>query len=206
MDRIFYPALRRVHISFLPITRIAWGFLLASLAMAYAAFVQKLIYSAPPCFDAPSACPEGLMSNGESYSPNEVHVMVQAPAYVLIAVSEIFASVTGIEYAYTKAPASMKSFIMSMFLLTSAFGAALGMAISPSARDPYLVMMYVGLAVTCAVAGVLFWCFYKRYNKFEESMNDLGEEKENLRRKLSIDVEDRGGEDAQGLLAGRENA
>lgn len=193
-----------MHIAFRPITRIAWGFLLASLAMCYAAFVQHLIYTSPPCFTSPSSCPEGLLPNGISYSPNRVHVLVQAPAYVLIAISEVFASVTGLEYAYMKAPDSMKSLIMSVFLLTSAFGAALGAAVSPSAKDPYLVLMYIGLAVVCAVAGALFWCIYKRYNKMEDSMNDLNEANAQGRRKLSIGED--GDEDvAERLLDGRED-
>lgn len=48
--------------------------------------------------------------------------------YVLIALSEIFASITGLEYAFTKAPRNMRSLVMSMFLFTSAVAAAIGEA------------------------------------------------------------------------------
>lgn len=41
---------------------------------------------------------------------------------VLIAISEIFASITGLEYAYNKAPARMKSVVMSVFLFMTAIG------------------------------------------------------------------------------------
>jgi len=67
----------------------------------------------------------------------------------------------------------MKSFIMSMFLLTNAFGAALGAAISPAAKDPNLTWMYTGLAVGSFIAGLIFWVLYSRYNATEDSMNDL---------------------------------
>jgi hypothetical protein len=48
--------------------------------------------------------------------------------YVLIAASEIFASITGLEYAFTKAPKNMRSLVMSVFLFMSAISSALGEA------------------------------------------------------------------------------
>lgn len=171
-DYFLYPGLAKLGFKMYPITRIFWGFMLGAAAMAYAAGVQKLIYETGPCFDAPAACPAGLQADG-TYAPNNVHVAIQAPAYLFIGLSEIFASITGLEYAFTKAPANMKSFIMSLFLLTSAFGSALSIALSPTAVDPKLLWMYTGLAVACFLAGVIFWVLYSRYNDTEESMNEL---------------------------------
>ncbi|KUI73365.1 Peptide transporter PTR2 [Cytospora mali] len=171
-DYFLYPGLAKLGFKMYPITRIFWGFMLGAGAMAYAAGVQKLIYKSGPCYEQVAACPAALLPDG-SYSPNNVHVAIQAPAYLLIGLSEIFASITGLEYAFTKAPASMKSFIMSLFLLTTAFGSALSIALSPTAVDPKLLWMYTGLAVACFVAGVIFWLLYSRYNKTEDSMNEL---------------------------------
>lgn len=171
-DRIFYPMLRKFGIAFKPITRIFWGFMLGAAAMAYAAGVQKWIYASGPCYDAPLACDAALQPDG-TYAPNNVHVAAQTPAYLFIGLSEIFASITGLEYAFTKAPPNMKSFIMSMFLLTNAFGAALSAALSPTAVDPKLLWMYTGLAAGCFVAGVIFWFIYHKLNYTEESMNEL---------------------------------
>jgi hypothetical protein len=67
----------------------------------------------------------------------------------------------------------MKSFIMSMFLLTNAGGALLGMAISPVAKDPNLVWLYAGLAGGSVVAAVVFWALFNHYNAIEDSMNEL---------------------------------
>ncbi|KAI9675580.1 MAG: peptide transporter ptr2 [Caeruleum heppii] len=166
LDRIGYPLLRKAGIKFKPITRITWGFILGSLAMGYAAIVQELIYTSPPCYRFPSSktCAAG---------GNQVHVAVQTPAYLLIGISEIFASITGLEYAFTKAPPSMKSFVMSMFLLTTAFGSMLGIALSPTAKDPRLVWLYTGLAVSAMVAAAAFWLLYNRYNATEDEMNEL---------------------------------
>ena len=139
IDRLIYPFLRKIGIPFRPITRITFGFIFAALSMAYAAITQHLIYTSAPCYSFPLACPA---SPKDSPQPNKIHVAVQTPAYFLIALSEIFASVTGLEYAFTKAPPSMKSFVMSIFQLQTAFGSALGIALSPTATDPKLVWMY----------------------------------------------------------------
>ncbi|KAI5807368.1 POT family-domain-containing protein [Peziza echinospora] len=169
MEKLLYPFMRKIHLPFKPISRITAGFFLAAIAMAYAAICQHLIYSAGPCYDHPlvGACSE------DGTRPNHVHIAVQVPAYVLIGLSEIFASVSGLEYAFTKAPASMKSLVMSMFLLQNAFGAALGIALSPTSEDPKLVIMYSSIAAATTIAGTLFWFLFKKYNNTEEEMNRM---------------------------------
>lgn len=168
-DKLLYPGLRRIGIQFKPITRITWGFYFAAASMAYAAGVQKLIYEAGPCYEAPLAC----AASDDGSIPNRVHVAIQTPAYVLIGLSEIFASITGLEYAFTKAPPSMKSFVQAMFLLTSAIGSALAIALSPTAVDPKLLWMYTGLCVATVIAGVAFWFCFKKYNYTEDEMNNM---------------------------------
>lgn len=161
LDRIIYPFIRtKLHFAFTPITRITLGFLVAGLAMLYAAILQIVIYQAPPCYTNPLRCDEATAGNGGN-KPNEVHVAYQAPAYILIAMSEILASITGLELAYSKAPENMKSFIMSLFLLTSAGGSVLGMLVAPLARDPYLQWLYFGLATVAILTG---WIFWKTFN------------------------------------------
>lgn len=162
-----YPFIRR----FTPlkaVSKIAIGFMFAASSMVYAAVLQHYIYKAGPCFDHPKECAPQFQD-----VPNHVHIAVQTPAYVLMAFSEIFASITGLEYAYTKAPVSMKSFIMSLFLVTNAIGSALGIALAPTAEDPKLVWTYTGLASACFIAGCLFWVMFKHYNKVEEQLNQL---------------------------------
>lgn len=107
MDRIVYPCIRtKLHLTFAPVTRITLGFLVAGLAMLYAGILQTIIYHAPPCYSSPLRCGKAKLENG-GLRPNEVHVAYQAPAYVLVAMSEILASITGLELAYAKAPRNM---------------------------------------------------------------------------------------------------
>jgi len=58
------------------------------------------------------------------------HVAWQAPAYLLISVGEVLVSVTALEFAYTQAPQSMKSVIMSLWYLTIAAGSLLTAAVA----------------------------------------------------------------------------
>jgi POT family proton-dependent oligopeptide transporter len=172
LDRFIYPLLRKSRIPFPPINRITLGFWVASLAMAYAAIVQHLIYRAGPCFDHPG-CAASNNAKGVAQG-NNVHIAIQTPAYMLIGISEIFASVTGLEYAYTKAPPSMKSFVQSMYLLTNAFGSAIGEALVSVAVDPKILWMFVGLAIASFIAGCVVWLIFHKYNETEEAMNELG--------------------------------
>ncbi|KAJ5481131.1 Peptide transporter PTR2 [Penicillium diatomitis] len=165
LETAIYPVMRRLKIPFRPITRIALGFGVAALAMMYAAIVQHLIYSAGPCYGKPlcDAGPQG----------NDVHIAIQTPAYVFIGISEIFASVSGLEYAYTKAPPSMKSFVQSMYLLTNAFGSAIAEALTPAAFDPAIMWMFVGLACASFLCGILFFLTFRHLNYQEDDMNAL---------------------------------
>lgn len=106
MDQFIYPGLRKMGFHFTPIKRIYVGYLLASASMIAAAVTQYYIYKLSPCGNHPSSCDEAA----------PINVWVQAVPYVLIAFSEIFASITGYEYAYTKAPKNMKSLGMRFTL------------------------------------------------------------------------------------------
>lgn len=170
LDRIVYPLLRKHHIRFLPITRITVGFFVSSLAMMYAAIVQDLIYKAPPCYKSPLC---ELSAVDGVRQGNKVHIAIQAPAYMFIGLAEVFLSVSGLEYAYMKAPERLKSFVQSLFLLTNAFGAALGMALTSVAYDPAIEWMYVGLCCTAVVTAVIFWLLFRKLNHEEDKWNAL---------------------------------
>ena len=174
LDRVVYPLLRKAGIELRPIARISIGFFCSSLCLAYAAIVQHLVYSSGPCYEWPrnqEKCQEALVDG--KLVPNHVHIAVQTPAYVFIGVAEIFLSVTGLEYAYTKAPPSMKSFVQSMYLFTNAFGAAINMALVSVAHNPKFVWMYTGVGITAFVTSIVFYALFRHYDAQEEEMYDL---------------------------------
>lgn len=130
--------------------------------MAWTALVQHLIYSTGPNYNfTTEPCP-----TCQKY--NNITVAWQIPSYVFIAISEIFAAITGLEYSYTQAPASMKSIIMSFLLFTSAIGSALNFALLPVTVNPKLLWMYASLSIVAAAVGVIFYIVFRNEHKEED--------------------------------------
>ncbi|GCB75886.1 hypothetical protein scyTo_0020413, partial [Scyliorhinus torazame] len=65
--------------------------------------------------------------------PKTVSVLWQLPQYIIISVSEILFSVTGLHLAYTQAPSSMRSVVMAVWLLTIGIGNLIVVVIAESA-------------------------------------------------------------------------
>ncbi|CAG8557919.1 9984_t:CDS:2 [Paraglomus occultum] len=156
-EKVIYPFLRSKGLALRAVTRIFIGFLLSSVAMGYSAVLQRIIYNTGPCYNHPGCS-----------DPNDISVYWQIPIYVIVAISEIFASITGLEYAYRKAPPSMRSLVTALFLTTSAFGSILGYAIVPLAVDPYLPYMYSLLAGIMVITACVFYGLFRKYDVQEE--------------------------------------
>jgi len=192
MDRVIYPGLRKLGFNYTPIKRIATGFFLASMAMVSATVVQSYIYKTHPCGDAANSCEE------EGSAP--ISVWVQIVPYALIGFSEIMASVVSLEYAFTKAPANMRSFVQAVALFMNAFSSALAQALVALAEDPLLVWNYGVVAVLAAAGGVFFWLDNYKLDREEDAMNqmtrgqfvrngeDLAQEKKKCRTRIEFQL------------------
>ncbi|KAI1108972.1 oligopeptide transporter [Nemania sp. NC0429] len=144
-----YPLLRKYKIHFRPMARITAAFLVMAVSMTYATIIQKLIYSSGPCYEYPLECEASM--NGKIHN-------------------SIFGFVTALEYSYSKAPKEMKPFLQAFAQLMSGIGAALGIALSPAARNPYLIWLYTALAAVMGVSALGFWLFFRHYDDIYEEL------------------------------------
>ncbi|KAI4168373.1 MAG: hypothetical protein LQ343_006458 [Gyalolechia ehrenbergii] len=166
-DMFLYPGLERMGIRFTPIKKITWGFIMASAAMITACVTQYYIYKLGACGDHPSS------EDCEYHAP--INVWVQTIAYLLIAFSEIFASITGLEYAFTKAPKNMRSVVTAVFLFMSSISYAVSQAFVSLSADPLLIWNYGIIAVLAALGGAGFWLSHRKLDKQEDKLNFIPE-------------------------------
>ena len=95
---VIYPALNKVF-KLTALRKIAMGLFLTSAAFAIPSWIQMQL-------DA------GLIP----------HISWQLLAYVMLTSAEVMVSITCLEFSYTQAPKTMKSFIMAFFMLSVAVG------------------------------------------------------------------------------------
>jgi len=162
-DLLLYPWLRKKGIRFTPIKRITAGFFLGFLAMIWAGTIQVYIYKESPCGNQATSC---------ATKPN-INVWAQTGSYVLIAFSEIFASITSLEYGFSKAPKNMRSLVAAFALFMSAIASALGEAFLPLLVDPKLQWNYFSVAIIAGLATIGFWLSYRKLDAQEDYLNQL---------------------------------
>ncbi|KAK5054704.1 hypothetical protein LTR84_001596 [Exophiala bonariae] len=184
LDKLVYPAIARRGWRFTPIKKITAGFGMGSLSMIIAAIIQHYIYVKSPCGDH--------ATDGDCIAelgPPDLSVWIQTPAYVIIAISEIFCNIVALEYAFTKAPKNMKSFVTGLYWFTNAFSSALGQAYVPLSKDPLFTWLYTSLACISFVGMVAFWFTFRGLDKEEDALNALPESTYQGRKGSIVDVE-----------------
>ncbi|KAI6777624.1 peptide transporter-like protein [Emericellopsis cladophorae] len=170
IDHGLYPGLRKLGIAFTPIKRMTAGFFFATISMIAAAVMQHYIYTMnPDCGDMIT----NKLTSGEDCAPAPINVWAQALPYVFIGLAEILTNVTSYEYAFSKAPANMKSLVMSVNLFMSALSAAVGQAFTPISGDPFLVWNYTTVAIISFLGGAGFWFCFRHLDSDEDKWNML---------------------------------
>ncbi|KAK6457557.1 proton-dependent oligopeptide transporter, POT family [Scheffersomyces xylosifermentans] len=167
LDYIIYPFLRKHKINFLPVYRIALGFILAGSSQIAGAVIQYKVYTTSPCGYHATICEAGTAP---------ISAWQDVSLYILSAAGECFAMTTAYELAYTRSPPHMKGLVMALFLFTSAISAALSQAITPALTDPYLIWPFAGIAIATFIAAGLFVLQFRNLHKEMEEERLIREE------------------------------
>lgn len=107
-----YPLLNRLT-PLTPLKKISIGFFVTVASFAVSALIEEWI--------------------AQGQRPN---IAWQLLAYVILTAAEIMVSITALEFSYTQAPNRMKSFIMSLYLLSVSLGNALTSAVNQWIQKP----------------------------------------------------------------------
>jgi dipeptide/tripeptide permease len=161
---VFYPTLRRYKINFGPISRITFGFFLATISGLAGALVQWRVYALSPCGSQASTCDQVA----------QISIWWQLPNTILGALSECFCNVTAYELAYARAPHGMKGLVVAFFLFMNALSSAIGEILLPATADPWLVWIWGAPAVALALQTIVFWFRFKHLNN--ESWTEVEED------------------------------
>ena len=143
---IFYPFIKK-YIPFGYMQRIFIGMLLCAVSFMIIAWTQE------------------KMDNGISVS-----IGWQMLAYVIITISEIFVSVSVLEFSYTQAPNALKSIVSSISLFTVALGQIIVMVVNSSYNtegesiNAGYFWIFVGLMIATAL---LFYWVNRSYKEQE---------------------------------------
>jgi POT family proton-dependent oligopeptide transporter len=165
-DRFFFPTVRRWGWRMGPIARITTGFTICTLGFVYVTILQAVLYNTGPWYNFTDLT--GLPA-GET-PVNNVSVWIQVPPYIFIAISEIFASATGLEYAFKQAPAEMKSLVLSLFLFTNCGGSLIGLILAIWSKDPNFVYVF---GIQTGLLGVITVIFYFLFRKIDDQPESI---------------------------------
>ncbi|PJF17277.1 hypothetical protein PSACC_02898 [Paramicrosporidium saccamoebae] len=178
-SKFLYPSFDRIGRPIKALYRIGLGMGLALVSFVMAAILQFIIvargtFDVSPTDPTVQVCVSGC-----------VNIFWQLPQYFIITCAEVFLSVTGLEFAYSQAPASMKSVCQAGWLLTVAGGNLI--VIIVTLIDPiswfgpknamawnfclWTVIMAAGTFIFAGLA-----CGYK----YREDANETGREEEYL--------------------------
>ncbi|XP_076074028.1 solute carrier family 15 member 4-like [Mytilus galloprovincialis] len=114
MESLVYPFLTRINRSPSHLQRMGIGMIFAAMAMFVAGILE--IYRKKDISII------GQKLAGNTFNASSISVFAQVPQFTLIGASEVFTSISGLEFAYSQAPVFMQGVCMGLFLATSGIG------------------------------------------------------------------------------------
>ena len=123
--------------------------------------------------------------------PNGLHIGLQLLQIFTMAIAEILVSISGLTFSYEEAPASLKSILQALWILTDSLGNVIVVVITEAKFVSNQVHEYLIFISMLAVATILFFVvayFYKYVEKDEDKQGKEEKEKEN-EKGIEIDIE-----------------
>ncbi|KAA5542203.1 POT family MFS transporter [Roseiconus nitratireducens] len=158
---VAYPAISKVF-PLTPLRKIGIGMFITVAAFSVSALIETAI------------------QNGGRPS-----ISWQILAYVLLTAAEVMVSITCLEFSYTQAPNSIKSIVMSAYLLSVSFGNFITAGVNAIISNPdgtsklpgaSYYWFFTGLMAVAAVVYVLFSLVYSGKEYIQEFAEDLENE------------------------------
>lgn len=144
---LLFPFIEKMGVKVTPLRKIGVGLVLTAISFIIIATLQSWIDALPMIADA-----SGKMVRELTNAPN---IVWQLLAYAVLTAAEVLVSITGLEYAYTQAPKTMKSTIMACFLLTVTLGNVLVAQINNSISKGGFFAQFEGASYYWLFFGVI---------------------------------------------------
>jgi POT family proton-dependent oligopeptide transporter len=129
---VIYPAVGRL-VSLTPLRKIATGLFMATGSFLVITWIETRIEA--------------------GQTPN---IVWQLLAYAIMTAAEVLVSITALEFSYTQAPRKIKSFIMSLFLLSMSLGNLMTAAINTYIQNPDDSVKLEGASYFLFFSGMMF--------------------------------------------------
>ncbi|KAL8569511.1 hypothetical protein ACOMHN_002058 [Nucella lapillus] len=94
---------------------------------------------------------------------NSLSMILMIPQYIAMTIGEILFSISGLAFAYTQSPESMKSIIQALWLLTTSVGDLIVVLVAETrmvSDQANEFLLFAGLMVTATVVFAFMTCFY----------------------------------------------
>lgn len=163
---VLYPWLRKRGWEPTSLRRMTVGILFSAFAWIAAGFIQIAI---------------------EGGDAKSISILWQLLPYALLTFAEVLVSATGLEFAYSQAPLSMKGVIMSFWNLTTTVGNLWVLLVNAAIRNDSVtdsikssgvsvtVFLMFFFAAFAAVACVVFWLYTRRYQEVDHYRSTGGD-------------------------------
>eukprot|EP00092_Neocalanus_flemingeri_P016171 GFUD01017503.1.p1 GENE.GFUD01017503.1~~GFUD01017503.1.p1 ORF type:complete len:575 (-),score=146.79 GFUD01017503.1:38-1528(-) len=163
-DKAIYPLLAKWNILVKPLQRMTVGLYITAVAFGISGVLDLVI---------------------QSQDKHSVHRLWQFPQYLVMTIAEILISITGLEFAYNQAPASMKSIIQAFWLLSIGVGnlmdALQAFIVGPDNRASEIFLFTRLMILGAIIFTFMAWNFVPREARLEikegedTKLKDVGE-------------------------------